>query len=187
MRRWIVAVIGDSSLDENDEKYILAKDLGKELISNGYRIITGGLGGSMEAVCEGARKSPEYKEGDIIGILPGFDPEEANSNVDIPIATGLNFGRNCIIANSDAVIAIGGGSGTLSEMAFAWAMRRLVIAYKVPGWSGELADKKIDERLRYSDIPEDRVYGVTSAKETLKVLHLIEKYKRRTKGIKRRM
>ena len=186
MRRWIVAVIGDSSTSQNDERYLLARKLGTALIDNNYRIITGGLGGIMQAVSEGARESENYKEGDILGILPGFDPDEANSCIDIPIATGLNYGRNAIVANSDAVVAIGGGSGTLSEMAHAWAMRRLVIAYKVRGWSGELAERKLDERPRYSDMPDDRIYGVNTEKETISILKNIEKYNRRTKGISKR-
>lgn len=186
MRRWIVAVIGDSSTSQDDERYLLARKLGKALIDNNYRIISGGLGGIMQAVSEGARESENYKEGDILGILPGFDPDEANSCVDIPIATGLNYSRNTIVANSDAVIAIGGGSGTLSEMAHAWAMRRLVIAYKVRGWSGELADRKLDERHRYPDMADDRIYGVTTEKETISILRNIGKYNRRIKGIRKR-
>ena len=71
-------------------------------------------------------------------------------------------------------------------MAHAWAMRRLVIAYKVRGWSGELADRKLDERLRYSDIPDDRIYGVITEKEAISILKNIEKYNRRKKGIRKR-
>ena len=186
MRKWIVAVVGDSNVSHEDERYLLAKKLGKALVNNDYRVMSGGLGGIMQAVSEGARESRNYREGDIIGILPGFDPDEANNCVDIPIATGLNYGRNTIVANSDAIIAIGGGAGTLSEMAHAWAMRRLVIAYKVAGWSGELADRKLDYRIRYPDIEDDRVYGVISEKEAIEILRKLEQYNRRTKGIKER-
>jgi len=142
IRRRMVSVIGDAGLSESDMRYGLAKDLGKELVSNGYRLITGGLGGCMKAVCKGAKESPKYMEGDIVGVLPGYDPSEANEFVDVPIATGIFHARNAIVANSDAVIAIGGGSGTLSEMAMAWIMQRLLIAFKVEGWSGKLADQR---------------------------------------------
>jgi len=179
MRRYAVSVIGDAFLSESDVRYGIARELGRALISNGYRVITGGLGGCMEAVCRGCRDSPAWKEGDVIGILPGYEPSEANDFVDVPIATGLSHYRNGIVANSDAVIAIGGGSGTLSEMALAWVMNRLIIAFRVEGWSGRLADRKIDGRVRYPEIPDDRVYGVDNVEEAIEYLKLIPRYNRR--------
>ncbi len=175
-RRRMVSVIGDAGLSESDMRYGLAKDLGRELVSNGYRLITGGLGGCMEAVCKGARESPAYMEGDIVGVLPGYDPSEANEFVDVPITTGIFHARNVIVANSDAVIAIGGGSGTLSEMAMAWIMQRLLIAFKVEGWSGKLADQRIDDRIRYPKIPGDRVYGVETVDEAIQLLKRLPQY-----------
>lgn len=186
-RRPMVSVIGDASLEKDSEKYKLAKKLGYTLVSEGYRIVTGGLGGVMEAVSIGARSSPKYKEGDIIGITPSYNPDDSNGFVDICIATGLDLSRNIIIANSDAVIAIGGGAGTMSEIAHAWALNRLIIAYKVEGWSGLVADKKIDNRIRYPQMPEDRVFGVTSETEVLKILKLLNQYTKRHNGIKKRV
>lgn len=186
VRKSMIAILGDASLPQNSPKLKLAEELGTALITHGYRIMCGGLGGVMEAVARGARRSQEYNDGDIIGILPGFQADEANENIDIPIATGLQYGRNVIIANADAVIAIGGGAGTLSEIALAWSMNRLVIAYKVKGWSGELADRKLDTRERYPEIPDDRIYGVTSADEAIDKLTLIQLYQKRTKGIRRK-
>lgn len=186
-KRALVAVIGDGSPSEmTEEKTRLSEDLGEALISNGYRIVCGGLGGVMDAVARGAKKSPNYKEGDLIGILPGFDPDAASDSIDIIIPTGLQYARNIIVANVDAVVAIGGGAGTLSELAMAWSMKRLVIAYRVEGWSGELADRVLDKRIRYSDIPDDRVYGVSSETEVLELLTNLEKYDKRSKGIVRR-
>ena len=176
MRRRTVSVIGNAGLSESDPRYGLARELGGELITNGYRLVTGGLGGCMEAVCRGARESREYSEGDIVGILPGYDPDDANCYVDIPIATGIFHARNTIVANSDAVIAMGGGSGTLSEMAMAWIMQRLLIAFRVEGWSGELADRRLDHRIRYPDIPDDRVYGVDTVEEAIRYLELLPRY-----------
>jgi len=184
IRRPLVAVIGDARLDEHSEKYRLAEWLGYALITERYRLVTGGLGGVMEAVSRGARRSPEHRDGDVLAILPGNDPCEANQYADICIATGLDVARNVIISNSDAVIAIGGGSGTLSEIAMAWAHGRLVLGYRVEGWSGTIADQRIDSRIRYPDIPDDRVYGVTSEEEAIEYLNLIPAYSKRHSGIK---
>ena len=184
--RKLIAVIGDANLSQNSEKYILAEKLGRLLIDHGFQLITGGLGGVMEAASKGARSSSQYKLGDIIGILPGNDPDEANSYVDICIPTGLDMGRNLIISNADAVIAIGGGAGTLSEIANAWSLKRLIICYRVEGWSGKLADQKIDARNRYPDISDDRVYGVNTEEEVLKFLKLLPNYNKRHSKVRRR-
>jgi hypothetical protein len=68
------------------------------------------------------------------------------------------------------VVAIGGGAGTLSEIAFAWIQRRLVIGYRVEGWSGRLAGTRVDEWVRLPSIPDDQVFGVESAAEAVEVL-----------------
>ena len=183
----MVAVGGDSRLERTDRKWELAEALGLKLVDSGYRVVTGGLGGVMEAVCVGARRSESYTEGDIVGILPGADPSDASEYVDIVVATGLDYGRNLIIANSDAFVAIGGGAGTLSEIAFAWALKRLIIAYEVEGWSGKLANTRIDGRIRYEGIEDDRVYGVASEAEVIDILtRLLPLYNRRHHGARRR-
>lgn len=181
-----IAVIGDANLQENSEKYILAEKLGRSLIDHGFRVITGGLGGIMEAASKGARSSSKYQHGDIIGVLPGNDPCEANPYVDICIPTGLDLARNIIISNAEAVVAIGGGAGTLCEMANAWVLGRLIIAYRVDGWSGKLADQKIDSRERYPSNPDDRVYGVISEDEVIEFLKLLPVYNHRHGKIKQR-
>ena len=183
-RRPLVAIVGDACLDENCERYQIAEQLGAALIAERYRLVTGGLAGVMEAASKGARQSPKHQDGDVIAILPGTDPDQANQYADICIATGFDTARNLIIANSDAVIGVGGGGGTLSEMAVAWAHGRLVIGYRVEGWSGVLADQRIDPRIRYPDIPDDRVYGVSSVEEALSYLKLIPLYTKRHDGIK---
>jgi predicted Rossmann-fold nucleotide-binding protein len=70
----------------------------------------------------------------------------------------LDQARNLIVAISDAIVAIGGGGGTLSEIAYAWSLKRLIIAFDLPGWSGLLADKIIDKRIRYPEITEDIIF-----------------------------
>ncbi len=87
-------------------------------------LICGGLGGVMEAACRGARESG----GTTVGILPGTDRSAANPYVDIAIPTGLGEARNAIVARSaDALIAIGGAYGTLSEIAFALKAGKRVV------------------------------------------------------------
>jgi len=171
-RRLTIGVIGDATVERGSENYILAENLGKSLIDSGYRIANGGMSGIMEAVCKGAKSSAKYIEGMVIGILPGFDPSFSNQYVDVVIATGLDTYRNAIVANSDIVVAMGGQAGTLSEMAYAWTFRRMLIAYDVPGWSGKLAGTKIDNRKRI-DWDGDMVFKVSDEKQ---VIDLISKY-----------
>jgi len=117
-----IAVIGARVCD--DEVLKIAEQMGNLLAKNGYRLICGGLGGVMEAACKGAKAY----NGTTIGILPGNSPGEANQYVDISIATGMGVSRNLIIIRSAvAVIAISGGFGTLSELAFAMQLEKPVI------------------------------------------------------------
>ena len=169
MVRSIVAVIGIGSLEKDDPLYQLGIGIGRALVDEGFRVITGGLGGVMEAVSRGAHLSDSYREGDVIGILPGTDKGTANVYVDIPIPTGIGIARNMIITNSDAVIALGGRAGTLSEIAFAWQKGKLVIAMDVEGWSGKVADTKLDGRTR-NDLKEDRIFKASTAKEAMNIL-----------------
>lgn len=183
--RKIISVIGDGKIEVNSLKFKLAFETGKLLIDNGYRVQSGGLGGVMQAVFAGAKASEKYQDGDTIALVPSFDATAVNEYADIVIPTGLDILRNAIVANASAVIAIGGGSGTLSEMAMAWSLFRLIIAYKnVDGWSSELADRKLDNRERYADI-DDKVFGVSSPKEMIDTLNaLIGTYSRYHHGIK---
>ena len=170
MQRRIIAVIGDGSIPEGDDRYQIAMELGRLLVENGYTVMNGGRGGIMEAVTRGARNSRKYHEGAVIGILPDTNRELANRYLDTSITSGLGTVRNHIIAHSDAVIAIGGGAGTLSEMALAWQFGRLLVAFRVEGWSGKLADKRIDDRTRHTGIVEDRVFGCGSPEEAIGLL-----------------
>ena len=104
----------------------------------------------MTAVCRGARSSDVYQSGDTIGILPMDDADAANPYVDVVIPTGLGLFRNMLVACSgDACIAIRGGSGTLSEIAFAWQINKPVAAMSsTGGWSSELAGRALDNRRK---------------------------------------
>jgi len=181
----IVAVLGDAVAAEDSEKYKLAFETGRMLIDEGYRIQCGGMAGIMEAVCKGARSSANYHEGDTIGLTPSFDRNKVNEYVDIVIPLGMDIVRNGITGNADAVIAIGGGAGTLMEMASAWTTYRLMIAYRtVPGWSAKLADQRVDDRIRYPEIPDDRIYGADTPAEVAELLRRhIGSYTRQFAGI----
>ncbi len=101
----------------------------------------------MEAACRGHREArPASASCLCVGILPGYDPAQANPHVDIAIPTGLGLARNVLVVSSAAVVvAVGGASGTLSEMALAWQLGKPVLALG-PGWAGELAGASLDDR-----------------------------------------
>jgi uncharacterized protein (TIGR00725 family) len=110
----IIAVIGNSSSSPEETK--LAESIGELLARQGATIVCGGLGGVMEAVCRGAKS----EGGLTVGILPGQDSSMANPWVDIPVVTGIGEARNvAVVKSAQAVIAVGGGYGTLSEIAYA--------------------------------------------------------------------
>ncbi|MBQ9728605.1 MAG: acyl-CoA synthetase [Clostridia bacterium] len=171
-RRKIVSVIGNKAIEKDGIRYKLAFALGKALIDNGYRVQSGGGKGVMAAVMAGARASEHYREGDTIAIIPSFDSEHANEYADVVIPTGLDVMRNALVANAYAVIGVGGGAGTLCEYAFSWTFNRLVIAFENSGgWSAKLANTRLDDTVRYADIPEDKVYGVTTVEDAIKILN----------------
>jgi len=186
-RRPVIAVVGDAKLSETSPAYILTHNIGQALVEAGYRVLTGGLGGVMEAALRGARSSRLYAPGDTIGVLPGFDPDDANQFADVIIPTGLDHARNSIVASADALVAVGGGAGTLSEICFAWMHNRLIIGMRVDGWSCNLADQRVDQRQRYPEIPDDRVYGANTEKDVIATLEMqLPRYQRRHHGIRRR-
>jgi uncharacterized protein (TIGR00725 family) len=103
-------------------------------------------------------------------VLPGHDAGDANPFVDVAVPTGLGHARNQIVAHGDAVLAVGGGAGTLSELALAWIFRRLIVALRTQGWSGRLAGAPVDGRVRFGSIPDDQVFGAASAEEAVAIL-----------------
>jgi uncharacterized protein (TIGR00725 family) len=109
-----VAVIGRSECTAAEA--VLAEEVGGLLAERKAAVVCGGLGGVMEAVCRGAAS----RGGLTVGILPGNDRAAANRWVSLPIATGIGQARNiAVVRSSQAVIAVGGAFGTLSEIAFA--------------------------------------------------------------------
>lgn len=183
----IISIVGDRDVEKGSKKWNLAYSIAEKIVDEGYRIMTGGVGTLAEAVYMGAMASKNHTDGTVIAVLPGFDSLAAEKSADIAITTGLDEYRNLIVANSDALVAIGGGAGTLSEISFAWSLKRLVICLQTDGWSGELAGKRIDHRTRYQNIKEDRCFPAGNAEEVFQTLsEYIDRYDKRHKGIPNR-
>jgi len=171
-RRTLIALVGDALLPPDDPREQLAYELGRGIVDQGWALVTGGRGGVMEAAGRGARDSEAWVSGVSVAILPGHDPNEANPYVDIALPTGLDVARNSLVAHADAVVALGGGAGTLSEIALAWQLRRLVIALQGEGWAGRLAGEALDGRVRYPAIPDDHIRSAADAAEALSLLNV---------------
>jgi uncharacterized protein (TIGR00725 family) len=156
----IISVIGGS--DSSPGNLDLAERVGIEIARRGAILCCGGLGGIMEAACRGAKK----EEGQTLGILPTDVKEHANEYVDIAIPTGLGYARNFLVAKTgDAIIAIDGSAGTLSEIAIAWFSNKPVISLvQSGGWAAKLAGVKIDDRRA------DTVYAASSPEEAVELV-----------------
>ena len=163
----IVSVIGPSGSSCTPEMFVFGEELGKSLIDHEYRIACGGMDGIMEAVCKGARSSDKYQPGATIGIIPFADKSKANPFCDIVIPTGLGIARNQIVVNTgDVVVAIAGGAGTLSEIAFAWQFNKRVICYEgFGGWSEKMAGERIDSRR------DDRLLKAATLDEIMEMIN----------------
>jgi uncharacterized protein (TIGR00725 family) len=125
-----VAVAGSG--DAAPELLAAAEEVGAGLAEGGAVVVTGGLGGIMEAASRGARS----KLGQTLGILPGADRADANGWVGVALTTGLGEHRNVLVAQScDVLIAIGSGYGTLSEVAMTLKLGKPVVS--LWGWQVE--------------------------------------------------
>lgn len=145
-----IAVCGAAAADALS--YEQARRVGRLLAEAGAVLLCGGLGGVMEAACRGAREGG----GLTVGLLPGTEAGAANPYVDLPICTGLGQARNVVLVlSADAVIAIAGEAGTLSEIALALKSGRPVIGLGT--WRLIRSDGRPEERIRYADTPEEAV------------------------------
>jgi uncharacterized protein (TIGR00725 family) len=117
-----VAVAGPGDAGAAEES--AAEAVGRGLAESGAIVVCGGLGGVMAAACRGAKSVG----GTTVGILPGLDRSAANEFVDVAVATGLGEARNALVVRAaDVLIAVGGGFGTLSEIALALKAGKRVI------------------------------------------------------------
>ena len=118
----LVSVAGGR--DASAGELAVAEELGARLVEAGFWVVTGGLDGVMEAACRGAKS----RRGHTIGVLPGTDPAAANGWVDLALPTGLGELRNGLVARMGlALVAVGGGHGTLTEIGFALGLGRPVV------------------------------------------------------------
>jgi uncharacterized protein (TIGR00725 family) len=123
-----VSVIGSGS--EYEQR---AEEVGRLLAEQGCTVVTGGLGEVMAAAARGAKAGG----GTTLGILPGENRQAANPWIDHVVVTGIGHARNlAVVASGDAVIAVGGSWGTLSEIAFARILGRPVVILE-PGHAAE--------------------------------------------------
>ena len=119
----MIGVVGGDPAPERELS--LAEEVGRELARRGSTLVCGGRGGVMEAACRGARG----EGGHTVGILPEADRSQANPFVEFPIVTGLGVARNAVVVlSSEALIAVDGGYGTLSEIAIAMQFEIPVVA-----------------------------------------------------------
>ena len=147
----IIGVIGGNKVDTN--AWLQAEHIGKFIAAGKHILVCGGLGGVMEAAAKGAKE----KAGLTVGILPSDSKGAENPYIDVPIATGMSFGRNNIIINTaDILFAIDGSYGTLTEIAMALNMKKHVIA--INSW------KLDNERLT-----DDFYHPVSDANEAVAV------------------
>ncbi|HEX2043085.1 MAG TPA: TIGR00725 family protein [Acidimicrobiales bacterium] len=139
-----VAVVGGSIADRRVDE--AAEAVGRGLARRGAVLVCGGLGGVMEAACRGARA----EGGTTLGILPGLDRGEANRYVDVAVATGMGEARNVLVVRAaDALVAIAGEFGTLSEIAFALRVGKPVVG--VSTWELARAGQPVDAIVRVDD------------------------------------
>lgn len=147
-----VAVIGDGDPHGPEASRLLewAEEVGHLLGRAGATVITGGLAGVMEAASRGAANVG----GLTVGILPGSDPGDANPYVRVPIATGLGVARNLVVVTAaDAVLAVGGRYGTLSEIGLALRMGRHVVA--LSSWRLESSERLNGPQVHRARTPRE--------------------------------
>ena len=151
-----VGVIGAG--DATGATYDVAREVGRELARRGARLVCGGLTGVMEAACRGAKE----EGGTTVGILPGFDRNDANPYVDVAITTGMGEMRNALVVRSaDAVIAVAGGYGTLSELAF--ALKTGVPVAGLRTWQLARENRRVDAFFEASTAAEAVEWAIAAA------------------------
>jgi uncharacterized protein (TIGR00725 family) len=142
-KRTRIAVIGGSRAGR--QALDTALEVGRLIARSGAIVVCGGLGGVMEAASRGARE----EGGLVIGILPGASGADANPWVDVPVATGLGYTRNSLVVmNADAVIAVDGEYGTLSEIAYGLIHGKKVVGLGTWDVKGVVAAATAEEAVR---------------------------------------
>jgi len=134
----VIAVVGPGARHADADVLRDAERVGALIAQAGHHVVTGGLDGVMEAASRGANKA----RGTVVALLPGDDPQTANPYADIVIPTALGQARNVLVVRAaDAVIAVGGSWGTLSEVAIAMRLAKPVVWLR--GWHVKGADEEV--------------------------------------------
>ncbi len=161
-----ILVIGNNTNGCTPKHEQIAYDVGAEIAKSGSVLVTGGLGGVMNAASHGAHDA----NGLTVGIIPQADASEANEYCDVVIPTGMGLTRDYLNAlAADGVIVIGGGSGTLSETCASYMYKKPIVAIRnLNGSVEKYIDGYIDHRENI------QIIGVDSAQEAVKkILELI--------------
>ena len=137
-----VTLVGDA--EASPAACAAAERIGSFCARHGLTLVTGGRGGVMEAASRGAAE----EGGLVVGILPSAHFAEANPWCSVVVPTGIGWTRNSVNALAgDVVVAIGGGAGTLSELAYAWIHGRPILTLAgTGGWADRLAGEPLDHR-----------------------------------------
>jgi uncharacterized protein (TIGR00725 family) len=161
-RRVHISVVGYNDDSCTEVARDAAYRVGKAIAAEGGVVICGGLGGVMEAACRGARDAG----GTSVGVIPFADSAQANRYCDIVVATGMGRSRNFIVAYSgDAMVVVGGGAGTLIEVAAAYQESKPIVAVKGTGgvadeWTGRRIDGRGHGAVLEGSSPEEAVGAV---------------------------
>ena len=142
MRKQVIGVIGGHDCSKEVEQ--VTQELGKKLTQVADILVCGGLSGVMEAVCKGFKAG----NGVTMGIIPTYNKKDANPYVDIVIPSGLGLARNVLVVTAaDAVIALPGEAGTLSEIAYCLQFKIPVISFNSWDIKGVIKANTIDEAV----------------------------------------
>ena len=162
MKKFQILVIGNNDNGCTPELEKIAYETGIETAKSNSILITGGLGGVMKAASKGAKESG----GLTVGIIPQNDMSEANEFCDVVIPSGIGLMRDFLNAlSADGVIAIGGGSGTLSEICAAYMYSKPIVVLKNSGGtSTKFADQYLDHRKNV------KIVGVETPKEAVELI-----------------
>lgn len=134
----MIAVVGPGARHADADVLRDAEHVGELLAQAGHDVVTGGLDGVMEAASRGAKSAG----GTVVALLPGSDTADANPYADIVIPTAMGQARNVLVVRTaDAVIAVGGSWGTLSEVAIAMRLAKPVVWLR--GWQVNGAKEEV--------------------------------------------
>ena len=162
MKKFQILVIGNNDNGCTPELEKLAYETGYEVAKSNSILITGGLGGVMKAASRGAKEN----NGLTVGIIPQNDMSEANEFCDVVIPSGIGLMRDFLNAlSADCVIAIGGGSGTLSEICASYMYSKPIVVLKNSGGTAtKFADQYLDHRKNV------KIIGADTPKHAMEIL-----------------